>query len=151
VPQIRLEPTSRHPLVIFFLGLILVSSFSIAFGAPAPGSVEEALPRIGVYLWAASLFVGAALILWGLALQPKLGKTSVTGATLEEVGMAMLAAAGILYAVAAFVAVGWSGLIPARSVFGLSLACGYRGRKIHKQIRAYLDRKAMETNRDGER
>jgi len=150
VPQIRLEPTSRHPVVLFFLGLLVVSSGTIAFGAPAPGSVNEQLPKWGVYLWAAALFFGAISILWGLKMQPLIGKSSVTGALLEEVGMAMLAAAGILYAVAAFATVGWSGVIPAGLVLGLSLACGYRAWKIREQVKAYLDRKAREARGNGE-
>jgi hypothetical protein len=150
VPQIRLEPTSRHPIVIYMLSLLIVSSLTIVFGAPAPGSVNASLPRWGVYLWAGSLFAGATSILWGLKLQEYIGKRSVSGALLEQVGMAMLAAAGTLYSVAAVVVAGWPALIPAGLVLGLALACGYRWWKIRGQIKAYVDRKAREAAANGE-
>lgn len=150
MPQIILHPTSRHPLIIYFLCLIIVSSLTMVVGAPPPDSVNEALPRWGVSLWAASLFFGAASILWGLKLQPRLGKVSVTGALFESVGMAMLAAAGILYATTVVIIVGWSALIMAGLVYGLSAACGYRYWMIHKQVKAYVDRKARETMGDGQ-
>ena len=150
MPQIRLEPTSRHPVVFFFLYLLMSSSLTIGLGAPPPGSVNEALPRWGVYLWAGSLFLGPALILWGLRWQRRIGRKSVDGALLEAVGMAMLAAAGILYSAAAIGAVGWSGVIPAGLILGLAVACGYRAWDIRRQIRAYLDRKAQETATHGD-
>lgn len=151
MPQIRLEPSSRHPIVIYMLGLLIVSSGTIGFGAPAPGSVNEALPRWGVYAWAASLFIGSVLILIGLKLQEYIGWRSVNGALSEQVGMAMLAAAGILYATAALVAVGWPAVIPGGLVYGLSGACGYRWWTIRAQVQAYVDRKARETAGNGDR
>lgn len=126
------------------LFLLLISSISIAFGAPAPGSVNEALPRWGVYLWAGALFSGSVSILIGLKLQEYLGRRSVNGALLEQVGMAMLSAAGILYGMAAIVAVGWPAVLPAGLVLGLAVACGYRWWKIRGQVKRYLERKARE-------
>jgi hypothetical protein len=150
VPQIRLEPTSRHPVVFFFMYLLIFSAFTISLGAPAPGSVNEALPRWGVYIWAASLALGAVAILWGIRWQRRIGHKSVDGALLEEVGMAMLSAAGILYAAAAIAYVKWAGVIPAGLVLGLSIACGYRAWDIRRQVKAYLERKAQETAANGE-
>lgn len=150
MPQIRLEPTSRHPIVIYMLCLLIVSSMTIAFGAPAPGSVNEALPRYGVLLWAGSLFAGSVSILSGLKLQEYLGRRSVNGALLEQVGMAMLSAAGILYAAAALAVVGWPAVLPAGLVLGLAGACGYRWWKIRGQVKAYVDRKARERETSGD-
>jgi hypothetical protein len=150
MPQIRLEPTSRHPIVIFMLGLLIFSGFSVAFGAPAPGSVNEALPRWGVQLWGGSLFFGGVSVLIGLKMQEYLGKRSVSGALLEQVGMSTLAAAGTLYSVAAVAVAGWPALIPAGLVLGLAAACGYRWWQIRGQIKAYVERKARETAGNGE-
>lgn len=136
--MIRLEPTSRHPLVIYFLALCAVSSITIGFGAPAPGSVEEALPQWGVYLWAAALFAGSVCVLLGIALQPST-KHAFSGALFEQVGMAMLGAAGILYSIAAIALVGWSGVIPAGLVGGLAAACVYRYLDIRKQLKRYAE------------
>lgn len=151
MPQIRLEPTSRHPIVIYMLALLIISSFTIGFGAPAPGSVNESLPHWGVLVWAACLFSGSVCILIGLKLQTYLGQRSVDGALLEQVGMAMLAAPGTLYAVAVIAAAGWSGVIPGGLVLGLAGACAYRWWTIREQVKAYLERKARETANNGDR
>lgn len=151
MPQIRLEPTSRHPVLFFFLYFLIAAGLSVVFGAPSePGSVQAALPAWGVYVWAASLAFGAIFVLVGLHYQRKLGRASVNGALFEQVGMALLAAPGILYAVAVLAAVKWAGLYPAGLVLGMSVACGYRWWDIRRQIKAYLDRKAKETAANGD-
>ena len=149
--MIRLEPTSRHPIVLFFLVLLLTSSFTIGLGAPAPGSVEEALPHWGVITWAAVLGLGSLSIMIGLWMQPR-PYHNLTGALLEQVGMAMLGAGGILYSIAAIAAVQWSGVIPAGLVAGLAAACVYRYLSIRKQAKAFDEsRKAQGATDDGER
>jgi hypothetical protein len=138
-------------MLFFFLYFLIFSGASIAFGAPSePNSIQAALPQWGVYVWAASLAFGASCVLVGLHYQRKLGRASVNGALFEQVGMALLAAPGILYAVAVLAAVKWAGLYPAGLVLGMSVACGYRWWDIRRQIKAYLERKAKETAANGE-
>lgn len=136
--------------MFFFLFLLVSAGLGIMFGAPPPGSIEAALPRWGVYVWAASLIMGASSILLGLRFQRRLGRQSVNGALFEQVGMALIAGPGILYAAAALAVLGISTLFPAGLILGLSFACGYRWWDIRRQIKAYLDRKAKETLAHGD-
>lgn len=129
----RPEPSSRHPLIVFLLALCFISGAGIAFGAPAPGSIEDQLPRAGVYVWAAALSFGSAGILIGLALQ-KRHERMVNGVLFEQVGMVTLGFAAIIYSAAAFAAVGWSALLPAGITFTFGVACLYRWMSLQSQI-----------------
>ena len=130
----RPEPSSRHPLIVFLLTLCVISGISITFGAPAPGSITEALPRWQVTAWALSLGLGALSILIGLILQPA-DKHLVTGVLLEQVGVASLGCAAILYSAAVVSAAGWSGVFPAIVTAGFGVALLYRWYTLQRGIR----------------
>lgn len=121
----RPEPSSRHPLVVFLLILTMLSGITIVIGGPSPGSIGAALPPWGVLLWALALSGGSALILIGLGLQP-FDKHLVVGVLFEQVGVAMLGPAAIVYSAAALAAVGWTGAFPAGLTFGFGVSCLYR-------------------------
>jgi hypothetical protein len=129
----RPEPSSRHPLIVFLLALCFISGAGIGIGAPAPGSIEEQLPRFGVYLWALALSLGAATILIGLALQ-KHNARMIAGVLFEQVGMVTLGFAAIIYSAAAFATVGWSALLPAGITFTFGVACLYRWMSLQSQV-----------------
>lgn len=131
----RPEPSSRHPLIVFLLLLCVVTGLGIAVDVtPAPGSLEAALLRWEVIAWAVALCGGAALILLGLALQPS-DKHLVLGVLFEQVGVATLGPAAIIYSAAAVAAVGWSGLFPAAITFAFGVACLYRWFTLQRGIR----------------
>lgn len=127
------EPSSRHPLIVFLLSLCLIAGAGIAIGAPAPGSIEEQMTRVGVYSWAFMLAAGAGVILIGLALQANHSRM-VAGVLFEQVGMVSLGSAAIIYSAAAYTVVGWSGLLPAGTTFTFGLACLYRWVSLQRQL-----------------
>lgn len=127
------EPSSRHPLIVFLLGLCVISGLGIGLGAPAPGSIEEQLPSVGVLVWALALGGGATTVLVGLALQAN-HQRLVVGVLLEQVGVVVLGFAAIIYSAAALVTVGWSGLLPAGTTLTFGIACLYRWVSLQKQL-----------------
>lgn len=148
--MIKPDPSSRHPLVLFLLALCLVSGLGIFLGqAPAPGSLNASLPEWEVLIWAAALGIGAVATLLGIAMQPfKLRD----GVLLEQVGMACLAPAAMLYGVAAFTQVGISSLLPSGIILGLGVSCGYRWFTLQRDVRKSkhtMDTMAEGTSGDG--
>jgi len=129
------EPSSRHPLIIFFLILTLVSGLSIELSADrtAPQSINAALPSWGVILWGYALIIGSAAVLAGLVLQGKAPRL-VTGVLFEQVGLAMLGSAAIVYSAAVLAAAGWQGAYPAGITFGFGVACIYRWISLQRGI-----------------
>lgn len=132
-PMQKPEPSSRHPLIVFLLSLCFISGAGIAFGAPAPGSVEEQMTRAGVYGWAFFLAAGAGTVLVGLALQAN-HQRLVVGVLLEQVGVVALGFAAIIYSAAAFATVGLQGLLPAGITFTFGVACLYRWVSLQRQL-----------------
>ena len=130
----RPEPSSRHPLIVFLLILCVISGLTVAFGAPAPGSIEETLPRWGALAWGAALGLGALSTLIGLALQP-FDRHLVSGVLFEQVGVASLGSAAILYSAAVAAVAGWTGAFPAFITFGFGVACLYRYYTLQRGIR----------------
>lgn len=129
------QPSSRHPLIVFFFALCAASGISIMLQTtPPPGSIEEALGRVGASAWGATLFLGAGMILTGLRLQPT-ARHNMTGVLLEQVGMAFIGGVAILYTAAAFALVGTAGAFPASVVLAFGVACLYRYRSLRKQTK----------------
>lgn len=137
----RPEPSSRHPLIVFLLGLCVLSGLGILLDVtPAPGSIEAALYRWEVVAWALALGGGATLVLVGLALQPN-DERLVLGVLFEQVGVATLGPAAIIYSAAAVAAVGWSGFFPAAMTFTFGVACLFRWWTLQRQFRKASRRK----------
>lgn len=146
--MIKPDPSSRHPLVVFLLGLCLFSGAGILLGeAPAPGSIEASIPRWEVTVWAAGLSLGAALTLLGLWLQSPGRPTRLRdGVLFEQVGMSMLGPVALIYGFAAIGQVGPSALLPGGVVLVLGVACAYRWVTLQRTIN---QSKALVAQRNG--
>lgn len=128
------EPSSRHPLIIFLLALSMVAGVAIEIAdAPAPQSVQAQLPAWGVDLWGWALIVGSGIYLAGLYLQGR--DRLITGVLFEQVGVATLGPAAIVYAAAVFATVGWSGAYPAGITLGFGVSCLYRWWTLQRGIK----------------
>ena len=149
--MIKPEPSSRHPLVVLFLLVIMASGLTYLFTDEAPGSVESQLYEWMITLWALSLVVGSGLVLFGIAIQPDDARL-VRGVQAEMIGMSLLGPSAIMYSVAILGTVGWAtGGLPAGLAFGFGVACLYRMYSLVRQIRA-AQREAAESdgaNTDG--
>jgi hypothetical protein len=92
--------SGRHPFEIFMLALTLVTGAPVLLGVtPRPGSMNALVSSTYVHIWAGALVIGASLALIGVAWKrpkdPRL--MSVTGLSLEQVGLVMVAAATLFY------------------------------------------------------
>ena len=85
----------RHPYEVYLLALTLASTVPASLGlAPAPASIRVQLDPTAAWIWAASLSVGAAVALVGLAWKrPRQALLSVTALLLEQVGLTIVGAA----------------------------------------------------------
>lgn len=147
----RPEPSSAHPIVVFTMGLCLLSGVTISAGEARPGSIEATLPPIGVLLWGLCLVLGASLILGGLLLQKANGRL-LLGVLFEFVGMASMGVAAILYAAAVLAVVGTDGIFPISITTGFGVSCLYRGATLYRGIRrAERAAKERRVSADGER
>ena len=94
-PYNLLIPNSRHPFQTFIMILCLVSGIPLMTGqAPAPASMEAALPSSILYVWGACLTIGAGLTLIG-----SFRNSRIKWLLIEQVGLALVGAAAILYGV----------------------------------------------------
>lgn len=143
--MLRPQPTSRHPVIIALFIMAVASGGVGLFLQASPSSVDQALidPR-AIFIWTCSLFFGGLSVLIGLLLQsPHAGPRRFgIGVSFEQVGMAMTGSAAILYAVAAYGAVGLSGAFPAGMTLVFGLGCIWREGSILWQI--WTATKALE-------
>ena len=134
----RPEPSSRHPIILFFLAFVALYGLSIVVGAPAPGSITEKLDRLQVHVWGLALFGGGGAYLVALAMQSSARVAVFTkGVAFEQVGAASLGSAAILYSVAVMAAVGWAGAFPAGTTLAFGAACIYRWIDILLGVRSF--------------
>jgi hypothetical protein len=145
---IKPDPSSRHPIIVFFLILCVIAGAGILLGdAPAPGSLNATLPGWQVKVWSAGLTLGAGAILIGLWLQaPKRPHRLRDGVLFEQGGMSLLGPAAILYGFVAILQVGWSAVLPGGIVLGLGVACAYRWRTLQRCVNRSQALRAAQRN-----
>lgn len=146
--MIKPDPSSRHPIIVFFLILCLVAGAGILLGdAPAPGSLNATLPGWQVMVWAVALTAGSAGTLIGLWLQSPSRPTRLRdGVLFEQGGMSLLGPAAMLYGFIAIVTIGWAAVLPGGIVLGLGVACAYRWRTLQRCVN---QSQALRAQRNG--
>lgn len=83
----------RHPFELFTLFLALLTGLPTVLGAiPRPGTIEEALPDVIPVIWSWVLLLGAACALIGIYWRDR-----ATGLILEQLGLAFVGLASIVY------------------------------------------------------
>ncbi len=112
---------SRHPDELFLLFLCLISGITIVFGdAPAPGTIEAALPGWAATVWGIALLLGPLTTLIGIFWPHRLRKTD--GLIVEQVGQMVTGVTAIFYAVILTLAA-WPAAVVAGAItlaFGLA-------------------------------
>lgn len=113
-----IKPAARYPVdprVAFILTLSVAAGITALFVATAPESVDSLLPRWAVLAWKISLAAGSLVALVGI------GRQSVNGIILEQVGSVMVGVAAIFYSSVALAVHGFSLL---QTTVGIVLAWG---------------------------
>jgi hypothetical protein len=123
-------PARRHPFQVFVAGLLMVSGISILAGGPQPGSLSAALPTALVYVWAAVVAAGGAMVVTAAIIKP------LPALYLEFIAHPPLAVMCLVYSTAAVFLAGGRALVPVALLFGLSLAFAIRFWQTLKTFRA---------------
>ena len=122
---------SRHPFQLFILTLCLITGVPVLVGnAPAPGSLEDAMPDFVFLGWNIALVAGSAVALVGSMVQ----KNRVTGILLEQWGLVAVGMAAIVYGILIPFVAHWGGAISASIIFGFGVACLWRWWQLQKYI-----------------
>lgn len=111
-----------EPWAFFVKSLCIVSGLT-TFVGPAPGSIEQVLPAPLVYLWSATLVLGASAGLYGLA-RPGARRIEITG-------LIWLGTAALVYAGAIALRAGLAGMVPASIVLAFGMAALIRALAVY--------------------
>jgi hypothetical protein len=124
--------SGRHPFEIFMLALVVLTSVPVFFGAaPEPGSIEAALPTWGVFAWQSILAFGSVGSLLGIFWRDR-----ATGLIMEQLGMAFVGVASVIYSASVWAIAGPGAAIPGGIILGFGIACLIRWRDIQRTINA---------------
>lgn len=124
----------RHALVVYLLGLCIISGLSNLLGEPTAGSVESTLrPEVQV-TWSVILVLGGGASLVGMYWQgdPR------TGLLMKRFGYMSLAIAAAAYAGVLILLVGDQARFIGGIVIGFAFACMYATWVVNKAIRATI-------------
>lgn len=136
-----------HPFQTLIMFLCVITGIPILFGkAPAPASLEAALPLHIVYLWSGAISLGALLTLAGMFF-----RTKVSGLLTEQLGLVLVGVACLFYAGIAIVTLGATSgaAVPAGIVFACGVACLWRWRQIQTFLKLVALVAASERERRG--
>jgi hypothetical protein len=84
---------TRSPFEAMLAGIIVIVTPFIVFGPAQPGSIQSVLPRTVQVLWAAVLFFGSVLMLFGLLRNKSL---------FERMGLQLFGNSNVVYAIVLF-------------------------------------------------
>lgn len=133
--------SGRHPFEIYLLYLTLLTSLPTLLGiTPRPGSIEHAMPGWLQLAWSVTLTLGAANALGGIYLPRR-----DIGLIMEQLGLALVGTAAVIYFIVAIVDNGVDALQPLAIVGGFGAACLKRAWDIQSQVdRVHAEQLARE-------
>ncbi len=120
----------RHPFEIFTLILGFITGLPRLFGAiPAPNSITALLPPVLVLAWSFVLVAGC-----GVALAGVWWRSRAIGLILEQLGLAFVGVACLVYSSVALISLGLNASIPIGIVAAFGVSCLVRWRQIQRTI-----------------
>jgi hypothetical protein len=120
----------RHPFEIFTLILGFITGLPRLLGVtPAPNSITAVLPPVLVLAWSFVLVAGC-----GVALTGVWWRNRAIGLVLEQLGLAFVGVACIVYSGVAIIALGPNASIPVGIVAAFGVSCLVRWRQIQRTI-----------------
>lgn len=121
----------RHPFQVWAAGLLVVGGMPTLAGGPRPGSIDEYLPSLLVYMWAGVIVACGALIV-----AAALVRSQVTALYWERAAHRPLAVMCAVYSGSVIAIAGLKGAFAAGIVLGIALAAWFRSRQVAKKIHA---------------
>lgn len=121
----------HHPYQVWAAGLLVVGGLPTLLGGPRPGSIDEYLPSLLVYMWAGVIVACGTLIVAAAVVQSEL-----TSLYWERAAHRPLAVMCAVYSGCAIALAGLRGAFAAGIVLGVALAAWFRSRQVARKIRA---------------
>ncbi len=128
--QLHPVPARRHPHQVLIALLLLLSGLPVLLGGTQPGSLNDALPTLLVYVWAGGLTVGGALVVLAAFITNPLRALYLE--LIADLPLCLLCSA---YAVAVIAAAGTRGLAAAGIVAGTAIAFAVRFWQVTRTLR----------------
>lgn len=135
----------RHGLVVFLLGLTILSGFRLLIGEPAADSVESTLPGWLVAIWALMISLGAGASLSGIYWQGDIR----TGLVTKRFGYVCLAVASFIYALIVSGKFGAGGMLFGGILFGFAGACAHTAWRVNKRILHIVEESKAQAEQAG--
>jgi hypothetical protein len=135
----------RHPFQTFLLLLCAVSGLPLLFGVETAGSVEALLPDWAALSWGLCLSVGS---LFGLAGTHWKSGHEATALTIERIGLLIVGASALLYAVLVALYIGVSGTVTVLILLAFGIAAISRARDIESIIVLAAEKKHDDEEND---
>jgi hypothetical protein len=129
--------TGRDPFELFLVAITMLTAVPVITGsAPASGSVLAAADKTFALIWSWVLLVGGFATLLGLLWPQPRDRTrvSVNGYLIEQVGLIMVSAGSLFFAVALFVANGFAVLQVGGIVLAYGAACARQAWRIQRML-----------------
>jgi hypothetical protein len=133
------KPAARYPAdprAVFILALSVFSGLTSMALKVAPQSLEALLPPWGVIFWGATLTLGSALALTGMAFQ------TVNGIIAEQIGSVMVGASTIFYSGLILWIIGPPAFQSVGIILAWGVACFIRWAQLQVLIHDAIKRKA---------
>lgn len=111
-------------------GLLMFSGVPILVGGSKPGSLSAALPVALVYVWAAVITVGGAMVVAAALVRP------LAALFLEFIADPPLAVMCLVYSAAALMLAGWRAAVPVALLFGVAVSFAIRAVQVSRTLRA---------------
>lgn len=121
----------RHPYQVYTGALLVIGGLPSLVGAHKPGSINAYLPMLLVYVWAAVVVAGGAVIV-----AAAVAKSPVTGLYLERVAHGPIAMMCAVYAGSVMALAGFRAAFAASLTAGIAAAAVVRAVQVSKTIRA---------------
>mgnify|MGYP001612200097 CR=1 FL=1 len=122
-------PARRHPMQVLMAGLLTLSGVGILAGGPPPNSVSAVLPAAMVYVWAAILTVGGALVVAAALVGP------LAALYLEVAADLPLCLGCYAYSTAIWIVAGSRAATVSAMITGVAIAFGVRFWQVLKTLR----------------
>lgn len=123
-------PARRHPYQVFVSVLLVLGGLPILGGGPRPGSINEVLPPLLVYVWAVVIVAGGALLV-----AAALVTSPVTALYLERIAHSPIALMCAVYAGSLMSLVGLRAAFSAGIVAGIAVAAVVRAVQVSRTLR----------------
>ena len=124
------RPARRHPFQVLLAGMCVLGGLPVLITGAAPGSIQETLPTLLLYVWGATLVCSGSLVVGAAII-----RSPVNALYLEMIAHPALALVAFAYGAAVFTAAGLRGVTGGLIIIGLGVSAGARFFQVRSTFR----------------